>query len=85
MRYFYGGLPGMGWLLPPHKMPPEESKLLGTRPVKTSLHLALSVALQDENSKHAPLGATTSLVWDLFAGLWTFRTLVQIAQGNFSI
>ena len=29
-RYFYCGLTGVGWLLPPHKMPPEESKPLDT-------------------------------------------------------
>ena len=32
-RSFYGTLPGMGWLLPHHKMPPEESRPLGTRPL----------------------------------------------------
>ena len=30
--YSTAGLPGMGWLLPPPKLPPEDSEPLGTRP-----------------------------------------------------
>ena len=30
-RYFYGGLPGMGWLLPHHKMPPSGKGTLGDK------------------------------------------------------
>ena len=35
------GLPGMHWLVPPHKMLGKENKPLGTRPVEISLRLAL--------------------------------------------
>ena len=42
--------PGMGWLLPPYKMPREGRKPLGTRLVQTSLHLALSSASEGENT-----------------------------------
>ena len=62
MRCFCGGLPRMGWLLLPHKMPPKESKPLGSRTMYTSLCLALYVAPQGENTEDGPLGATTTLV-----------------------
>ena len=70
------------WLLPPHKTPSKESKPLGTKPVYTSLHLALS-APRGENTEDGPKGATTTRVGGLLAELSTFPTLVQLVEGNY--
>ena len=37
MQYCYSRLPGMDWLLLPHRIPPKESKPLDTRTVYTYL------------------------------------------------
>ena len=72
---FTVGLPGGGWLSPPPEMLSKESKPLGTRSVYTSLHVALSVVSQSEHTQDGPLGATTTPVWDLPAGLSMFLPL----------
>ena len=43
-RYFYGGFTRNGSAATPFHMPLKESKPLGTRPLQTSLRLALSGA-----------------------------------------
>ena len=79
---FTAGLPGMGWLLPPHKMPPKRANPWVQNLCKHPSILpypAYPAPRKVKVHKMAPLEHPP-----FQSGLSIFPTLVQISEGNYS-